>query len=160
MSVAQIRLAELATWIAQSSANRRAPLGGDLSVGMWAVIIPVDLSQPPPLPIDPEALPLFVDATLANGVATGPVVTTAPDSQDHMASRLSHLIWKVTEGYLPRVAIIGLDDPEEALQDAIDRAAIAYVDTNAVPILCVPFLSLSTAHRAAISLSLPVALAP
>lgn len=57
---AQQRLAELTDWIGRSSVARSAPLGGQIGVGPYAVIVPCDFDAPPRNDFAAAALPLFV----------------------------------------------------------------------------------------------------
>jgi len=73
-----------------------------------------------------------------------------------MASRLAHLLWLIGDGRLPPAAVVPLDHPDEALQDAIDRAGAGNLDTTVWPVLCVPVWALSPADRATVSSRLPM----
>lgn len=57
MMLAQDRLAAIAAWIDASSGPRRTPLDGDTLIGPWAVIVAIDLSEPPTPEFDIDALP-------------------------------------------------------------------------------------------------------
>lgn len=95
MTTAQSRVADLARWIAASSGPRNTPLGGDTEVGRYAVIVPCDFDEPPSIEGDPGCLLLFVSVDQTEGVATGPIVTDAPASQDKAVMRLGHVLWKI-----------------------------------------------------------------
>src|SRR3546814_11641403 len=55
--------------------------------------------------------PIFVQAEITEGVATGAIVTSSPDSQPSLFDRIWQLAWKIDGGHLPPAAVIGLDDP-------------------------------------------------
>src|SRR5690348_16874238 len=122
MNLAQARLAELADWIARSSVARAAPMGGQISVGSYAVIVPCDFDAPPRTDFAAAALPLFVANDQAEAMKLPPIDTDAPDSQDHLRERLAHVLWRLKQGTLPTCAVIGLDDPLEPISDAVARA--------------------------------------
>lgn len=61
-----------------------------------------------------------------------------------MSDRLGHLIWRVQDGTLPPVAIIGLEDAMEPLQDAVAAAGADAVDMASYPVLCVPLWALTS----------------
>ena len=132
MTVAQSRLADLARWIAASSGPRSTPMGGETEIGRYAVIVPCYFDEAPPVDFDAEALPLFVSVDQAEGVDTGPVSTEAPASQDYALQRLAHILWKIGTD-LPPMAIVALDDPQEAISGAVERAGAAGL--NVAPIL-------------------------
>ena len=156
MNLAQQRLGELADWIERSSASRRTPLGGRISVGPWAVIVPADVAAPPEPEFDAKAFPIFVPAAQAESVAIGAIDTSAPDSQPRMGDRLAHLVWKMEAGDLPPAAVIGLESADQPLQDAIAAAGADALDLTAFPLLCVPLWALSPGEYAAISGKLPM----
>src|SRR3546814_8671035 len=60
--------------------------------------------------------PIFVQAEITEGVATGAIVTSSPDSQPSLFDRIWQLAWKIDGGQLPPAAVIGLDDPLEPLR--------------------------------------------
>ena len=155
MTTAQSRLADLARWLASSSAPRSTPLGGETDVGRYAVIVPCDFDEAPPIDADPEALLLFVSAEQAEGVATGPISTEAPASQDHVRERLAHILWKIGTD-LPPMAVVGLDDPLEPISGAVERAGADGVNVATFPVLAVPMWAFSAADRAIIAGRLPV----
>lgn len=155
MTLAQQRLAELATWIGLSSRSRRTRMG-TISFGPWAVIVPSDVTETPMSGFDPKALPLFVPTEQTEGVKLAAIDKTAPTSQDHMASRLGHLIWRVHDGKLPPAAIIGLESPSQALQDAIAGVGADDIDMTAVPVLCVPLWALTANEYATVTGRLPL----
>lgn len=143
MTVAQARLAELADWIARSSVARTAPLGGQVSVGPYAVIVPCDFDSPPRTYFATTALPLFVANDQAEGVALPPIDTGAPDSQDDLRERLAHVLWRVLAGTLPPCFVVGLDDPLQPISGALARAGAAGADTTAYPVLATPLWAFS-----------------
>jgi len=144
VNLAQERLSTLAAWIAASSASRRTPMKGATSIGPWAVVVPADLEAPPQPAFEADALPIFVPASQAAPLNLPAIVTKAPDSQDFVANRLAHLLWLIGDGRLPPAAVVPLDDPDEALQDAIDRAGAGGLDTTVWPVLCVPVWGIVT----------------
>lgn len=155
MTLAQQRLAELAAWIGLSSRSRRTRMG-TISFGPWAVIVASDVTEPPMSGFNPKALPLFVPKEQTEGVKLAAIDKAAPDSQDDMASRLGHLIWRVRDGKLPPAAIIGLESPSQPLQDAIAGAGGDTLDITAIPFLCVPLWALTANEYAPIAGKLPL----
>jgi hypothetical protein len=143
VNVAQSRLAEIADWIGRSSAARAAPVGGQVSVGPFAVIVPCDFDAPPRTDFAAAALPLFVAIDQAEPVKLPPIETDAPDSQDHLQERLAHVLWKVRQGDLPPCVVVGLNSPAEPISDALASAGAAGVDTTAFPILATPLWAFS-----------------
>lgn len=121
MTTAQQALSALADWIKASSQNYQTRLA-TVERGPFAVLVPLALDQAPAPTFDPEALPLWIPA--AQAPADLPAIDIgAPASQDHMAQRLAHLIWMVTDARFPNVRLINLTDPAESLQVALDREA-------------------------------------
>ena len=155
MTTAQSRVADLARWIDASSGPRRTPLGGETEIGRYAVIVPCDFDEPPPIEADPDCLLLFVSADQAEGVATGPIVTDSPASQDHVRERICHVLWKIGTDLAP-MAVVGLDDPLEPISGAVARAGAAGVNKGAYPVVAVPMWAFSAADRAIIAGRLPV----
>ncbi len=155
MTTAQSRVADLARWIDASSGPRRTPLGGATDVGRYACIVPCDFGEGPPIDFDAEALPLFVSVDQAEGVATGPIVTNAPASQDHVREQLAHILWKISSD-LPPMAVVGLDDPQEPISGAVERAGADAVNVGTFPVVAVALWHFSAADRAIIAERLPV----
>jgi hypothetical protein len=143
VTVAQARLAELADWIGRSSASRAAPVGGQVSVGPYAVITACDFDAPPRADFADAALPLFVATEQADAVELPSIETGAPDSQGSAADRLAHVLWKVRQGDLPPCVVVGLNDPLESISDALASAGIDSVDTTAYPLLATPLWAFS-----------------
>lgn len=143
MSVAQARLAELGDWIARSSVARSAPMGGQISVGPYAVIVPCDFDAPPRTDFAAAALPLFVAIDQAEGVKLPPIDTNSPNSQDHLCERLAHVLWRLRAGTLPACAVVGLSDPLEPISDAVACAEAAGIDPTAYPVLATPLWAFS-----------------
>jgi len=138
VTVAQARLAELADWIARSSVARTAPLGGQVSVGPYAVIVPCDFDDAPRTDFAAAALPLFVANDQAEAVKLPPIDTDAPDSQDYLRERLAHVLWRMEAGTLPPCVVVGLNDPLEPISDALASVGAAGVDRSAYPVLATP----------------------
>jgi hypothetical protein len=143
VNIAQSRLAAIVDWIGRSSAGRVAPLGGQVSVGPYAVLVPCDFSAPPRTDFAASALPLFVATEQADAVKLPPIDTDAPDSQDHLRERLAHVLWRIQAGTLPPCAVVGLNDPLEPISDAVARAGAAGVDTTSYPVLATPLWAFS-----------------
>lgn len=143
MNLAQARLAELADWIARSSVAGAAPMGGQISVGSYAVIVPCDFDAPPRTDFGVAALPLFVAIEQGEGVKLPPIDTGSPDSQDHLRERLAHVLWRLKAGTLPPCAVVGLNDPLEPISDALATAGAADIDTTAYPVLATPLWAFS-----------------
>jgi hypothetical protein len=121
MTQAQERLAALVEWISQSSANDKAPLGGTIVRGPYALIVPKALDLPPDDAFAAGHLPLWIPEQQAIP-GLPPVTQGEPQCQDHVACRLQHLIWTYQAGRFQGV-LIPLTDPAESLQAALDRHA-------------------------------------
>jgi len=143
VNVAQARLAKIADWIGRSSASRAAPVGGQVSVGPYAVIVACDFDAPPRADFAAPALPLFVAIDQADDVKLPPLETGAPDSQGSAVDRLAHVLWKVRQGDLPPCMVVGLNDPLEPISDAVASAGAAGVDTAAFPVFATPLWAFS-----------------
>lgn len=154
MNLAQQRIAALAGWIHASSLTKPAPLSGFIAKGPFAVLVPTALDAAPAPNFDAEALPLFFPQAQAPDLLPT-IDTTAPASQDRMHARLAHLLWLLEDGRLPPAAVVGLEDPDEPLQAAIDRAGAGALDLTATPLLCVALWALPADARAAIARRLP-----
>lgn len=154
MNVAQSRLAELADWFARSSVARAAPLGGQVSVGPYAVIAACDFDAPPRTDFADAALPLFVAIEQADAVKLPSIETGAPDSQGSAADRLAHVLWKVRQGDLPPCVVVGLNDPLESISEALASAGADSVDITAYPVLATPLWAFSPNDLVALNLPL------
>ena len=154
MNAAQQQIAAIGAWLAESSKPCPAPLSGFIAKGPYAVLVPTALDAVPAPNFAAEALPLFIPQTQAP--ASLPTIdTTAPASQDRVSDRLAHLLWLMDDGRLPGVAVVGLEDPAETLQAAIDRAGMAGLDLTVTPLLCVPLWAMSVDTREMLALRLP-----
>jgi len=151
---AQARLAEIADWIGRSSVARVAPVGGQVSVGPYAVIVSCDFDAPPRTDFAAAALPLFVASEQADGVKLPTIDTHSPDSQDRLRARLAHVLWKVRQGDLPPCAVIGLNDPLEPISDAVARAGAADLDVTTYPLLATPLWAFSPDELVGLTLPL------
>lgn len=154
MTAAEARLAELADWIGRSSVKRAAPVGGQVSVGPYAVITACDFDAPPRTDFADAALPLFVAIEQADAVKLSSIETGAPDSQGSAADRLAHVLWKVRQGDLPPCVLVGLNDPLKPISDAVASAGAAGVDTTAYPVLATPLWAFSPDELATLKLPL------
>lgn len=130
-------------------------MGGDTEIGRYACIVPCDFAEPPRTDFDAEALPLFVSVDQAEGVATGPIVTDVPASQDKAVQRICHICWKAGTD-LPPLAIVGLDDPQEPISGAVERAGADAVNPATYPVVAVALWAFSAADRAILAARLPV----
>lgn len=154
MNAAQQQIAAIGAWLAESSKPCPAPLSGFIAKGPYAVLVPTALDAAPAPNFDAEALPLFIPQ--AQAPASLPTIdTTAPASQDRASDRLTHLLWLMDDGRLPGVAVVGLEDPQEALQTAIDRAGMAGLDLTVTPLLCAPLWAMPADSREMLALRLP-----
>ena len=154
MNAAQQQIAAIGAWLAESSKPCPAPLSGFIAKGPYAVLVPSALDAAPAPNFDAEALPLFIPQ--AQALASLPTIdTTAPASQDRASDRLAHLLWLMDDGRLPGVAVVGLEDPAETLQAAIDRAGMAGLDLTATALLCVPLWAMPADSREMLALRLP-----
>jgi len=169
MTTAAARLAALAAWLDKSSAQRLSPLGDRVLVGRFAEILPWDFDEAPTSDFDEHALPLFVPFEQCDGVKLPDVADlAAPPSQQRAFFRLNHLLFKLEDAALdlpwrghapddklPLCAVIGLNDPETPISDAVDAAGAGAVDLDAVPLLAVPLWALSPKERGEIEARLP-----
>lgn len=169
MTTAAARLAALAAWLDKSSAQRLSPLGDRVLVGRFAEVLPWDFDEAPTTDFAEHALPLFVPFAQCDGVALPETADlTAPSSQDRAFFRLNHLLFRLEDAALdlpwrgkgpgdklPVCAVIGLDDPETPISDAVDAAGAGAVDLDALPLLAVPLWALSPKERAEIEARLP-----
>ena len=154
MNAAQQQIAAIGAWLAESSKPCPAPLSGFIAKGPYAVLVPSALDAAPAPNFDAEALPLFIPQ--AQALASLPTIdTTAPASQDRASDRLTHLLWLMDDGRLPGVAVVGLEDPAETLQAAIDRAGMAGLDLTVTPLLCAPLWAMPADSREMLALRLP-----
>lgn len=118
-------------------------MGGQISVGPYAVIVPCDFDAPPRTDFGAAALPLFVANDQSESVKLPTIDTNSPDSQDHLRERLAHVLWRLKQGTLPPCAVVGLTDPLEPISDAVARAGAAGADTTAYPVLATPLWAFS-----------------
>ena len=154
MNAAQQQIAAIGAWLAESSKPCPAPLSGFIAKGPYAVLVPSALDAAPAPNFDAEALPLFIPQ--AQALASLPTIdTTTPASQDRASDRLTHLLWLMDDGRLPGVAVVGLEDPAETLQAAIDRAGMAGLDLTVTPLLCAPLWAMPADSREMLALRLP-----
>ena len=154
MNAAQQQIAAIGAWLAESSKPCPAPLSGFIAKGPYAVLVPSVLDAVPAPNFDAEALPLFIpQAQAPYNLPT--IDTTAPAGQDRASDRLGHLLWLMDDGRLPSVAVVGLEDPAEPLQAAIDRAGMAGLDLTATPLLCAPLWAMPADSREMLALRLP-----
>lgn len=169
MTTAATRLAALAAWLDKSSAQRRSPMGDAVLVGRFAEILPWDFDEAPTTDFAEHALPLFVPFAQTTGVALPEVADlTAPAGQQRAFFRLWHLLFRLEDAAmdlpwrghepgdkLPLCAVIGLDDPDAPISDAVDAAGAGALDLDALPLLAVPMWALSVKERAQIEARLP-----
>ena len=169
MTLAAEKLKALAAWLDKSSAQRRSPMGDAVLVGRFAEILPWDFDELPAADFAEHALPLFVPFAQTTGVALPEVADlTAPAGQQRAFFRLWHLLFRLEDAAmdlpwrghepgdkLPLCAVIGLDDPDAPISDAVDAAGAGALDLDALPLLAVPMWALSVKERAQIEARLP-----
>ena len=63
-----------------------------------------------------------------------PIEPTPAKSQGRVIDRALHLIWKATNGALPRVAIVGLPAPTTAVRDALTTAGLGSLALDSRPV--------------------------
>lgn len=143
MTAANASIAEVANWITESSKPRRAPFGDLIPVGRFAVLVPVALDASVGDAFDAQALPLWVPATQVAPSALWPVLG-AVLGQPSAADRLAALAWKVEQGDLPNVAIVGIQSPQTTLQQVCDAIQL---DPTVSPLLCAPLWKLPVEAR-------------
>ena len=154
MNAAQQQIAAIGAWLAESSKPCPAPLSGFIAKGPYAVLVPSVLDAVPSPNFDAEALPLFIpQAQAPDNLPT--IDTTTPASQDRASDRLGHLLWLMDDGRLPGVAVVGLENPAEPLQVAIDRAGMGALDLTVTPLLCAPLWAMPANSREMLALRLP-----
>lgn len=154
MSLAQDRLRELVEWVKASSTDVPAPLGHDTIVrGPYAVFVPQNLNLPPSPAFDSRHLPLWVPADQSVlGLPSWNV--NPPQSQDHTDQRLRHIIWMFESGRF-KGALIGLTDPSESLQTALDQQ-LPGLDLEVTLALFLPLWLLNPEDRAWAEARLPI----
>jgi hypothetical protein len=146
-TLAQQRIAALSAWFDRNSRWGRTPNGGALSVGRYASVIPWDFEMPPMADADPQALLFYVSHDQCDGASLADYdPAEAIDTQHEAGDRLEHILFKLADGFLPPVAIVGLEAPGEPIAAAVARAGLA-IDLGAVPVLAVPLWPLSDGLR-------------
>ena len=151
MSRAQDRLAPLVEWVKTSSASEKSPLGDTIIRGPWAVFVPSALDVPP-VDIAAGHLPLYLPtAQLVPGTPTH--LQAEPQNQDCVGHRLRHVIWVVEDGRFD-ITLLGLSDPYESLQSALDRQAHG-LDLAETPVLFLRCWSLPADDWAYVAGKLP-----
>ena len=154
-TLAQQRIAALASWFDRNSRWGTTPNGGTLIVGRYASVVPWDFETPPIADAETQALLFFVSEAECDGVSLSDYDPNDPVLTQHdIADRLTHIIWRAEDQTLPPVAIVGLDDPAEPIAAAVARAGLA-IDLDAVPVLAVPLWPLSDGTRYTLRHRLP-----
>lgn len=136
----------ISNWIADSSKPRVAPFGDMIPVGRFAVLVAVALDTSVGDAFDAQALPLWVPATQVAPSALWPVLGPVL-GQPSAADRLAALAWKVEQGHLPSVAIVGIQSPQVTLQQVCDAIQL---DPTVSPLLCAPLWKLPVEARQSI----------
>lgn len=73
-----------------------------------------------------------------------------------VASRAQHVAWKVRQGELPGVAVVGLPDASTTIGEALTAAGLAGLDTDTRGVLALPVYAFPQSDRAELSAALPV----
>lgn len=145
-TLAQDRLTSLVEWVNESSRSYPSPLNKKTTVlvGPFATFVPLALDSAPSQSFVADVLPVFIPETQT--IPNLPAAPeTSPESQDHMGSRASHLVWNHQQGRF-KAAILALTDPEETLQSVLDRQAPG-VDLASLPVLAIPLWNLDANSR-------------
>lgn len=131
--------------------------------GQWGELLPVSFDDPPIVADHhPNALPLFVSFEQAANLALPATADLGdPPGQirpglrlDHMLSKLEDarlalpMPWRSPEDRWPLMAVVGLDNPQEPIADAVARLGAAGVDLDAYPLIAVPLWGIAPADRA------------
>ncbi len=74
-------------------------------------------------------MPLFcsIEQCDGTGITIDHFDPDAPPSQDDIAARLQHLVWKAQNGDLPALCLVGLETEDEPIAAAVERAAFGPV---------------------------------
>ncbi|WP_242355954.1 hypothetical protein [Anaeromyxobacter sp. SG64] len=122
--------------IKDSSTPYKAPLGKDtIDNGPWAVFLPQPMSSPPGPAFAPSHLPLWLPEQQA--IAHLPPYTQDPPvERGSIDSRVRHTVWMYQQGRF-KGAPIGLTDPAEPLQSALDHK-LPGLDPSEWPVMFVP----------------------
>ena len=116
--------------------------GSEIQPGVYATIINVGIN----------AVGLTdYSALVAQGVLpilTPQAVTVAqdlsiPKGQDIVAERVYQVLWKIPQGHLPKVALVGLPTNGTSIQAALNAAGLADLDITARSVLALPLYAFS-----------------
>lgn len=153
MNAAQLQIAEMSRWLMDSSQPKRAPFGDLSPRGPYAVLVPTRLDEVPSLAFEAGCLPLFIptEQALENLPA---VDTSAPKGQDVVRERIAHILWKLSDGILPKVVAVGLE-AGDTIQTALSRDGLAF-DLTERSVIAVCMWALPAADREVIARKLPI----
>ena len=119
--------------------------------------MPVDFAAPPPTGFDVQALPIFVSSEQCEGtgISADDFDPDEPDSQQDIADRLEHFLFKIGSGELPALCVVGLERADEPISAAVERAAFGLVAMEA-PTIALPLYGLADGPRQRLAAALPL----
>lgn len=146
MTAAQDQIAAVSAWLAASSVGGKSPLGDMILRGPYATIASVSMDESPH-PNFETLIAQGVLPLLTPQAQPAPIDLSPPESQDRVTGRALHLIWKVTDGALPPVVIVGLPAQTTTIRDALTAAGLGSLDLAARGVLAFVCLHGVTAKR-------------
>ena len=142
MNTAETQTAEIAAWFKASSKDSVSPLGDPIIPGPYATIINVGIN---------DVGHVDYSALVAQGVL--PILTpqavsvavdlTPPQVQFKVAERAYHVLWKIEQRHIPKVAVVGLQTPGTSIQSALNAAGLGSLDVTAQGVLALPLYAFS-----------------
>jgi hypothetical protein len=154
-TIAEQQIAEIAGWLVLSSLEWKTPLGDIVVRGRYATIVPVGINaigHPSYSSVVAQGvLPLLTPQLSAQAVDLSP-----PNSQSALVERTRHILWKIEQGHLPKVAVVGLPSSATSIQTALNSAGIGTLDLTSRGVLAVPLYALSAFELGRISPKLPL----
>ena len=142
MNTVETQIAEIAAWFKASSKDSVSPLGDPIIPGPFATIINVGIN---------DVGHFDYSALVAQGVL--PILTpqavsvavdlTPPQVQFKVAERAYHILWKIEQGHIPKVAVVGLLTTGTSIQSALNAAGLGSLDVTARGVLALPLYAFS-----------------
>lgn len=154
-TIAKQQIAEIAGWLTLSSREWKTPLGDIVVPGRYATIVPVGINATGhpnyASAVAQGVLPLLTPQLSAQAVDLSP-----PNSQSALVERTRHILWKIEQGHLPKIAVVGLPSSATSIQTALNSAGIGSLDLSLRGVLAVPLYALSALELGRISPKLPL----
>jgi hypothetical protein len=156
MNTAETQIAEIVAWLSASAWNWISPLGDRVIPGPFATIINVGIDDVGHVDFSAAIAEQVLPLLTPQSTAVAADLTPPTDQPNRAVERALEILWKVEQGHIPKVVVIGLETADTSIQTALTDAGLESLDLTERGVLALPLYAFAPEAAERIAEKLPL----